>query len=268
MKKIIFTTVVIIFFGLCQKSWATVYCSNGLIRCFNDARECLVARGFNPDPNWRKPFCDSDCDGLTDNAEDMNGNCLCDPGETCWLNSDTDNDGLPDGVEVLNLHTNPLNADTDGDGISDGVEVHFHPFYTSGIDTDPTNPDTDGDGIMDGIDPCPLDPNPNCVPPPPVVCVDTDGGDTPNAAGSARYEQGGNIIPDGEQKDICWPARARAGGQKDLLIESYCDAGGQIASHWYACKPGFCAEDGQQRGACTETAVDYHFNEQHPEPGH
>ena len=38
-------------------------------------------------------------------------------------NPDTDNDSLPDGLEVLILGTNPSKADTDGDGISDQTEV-------------------------------------------------------------------------------------------------------------------------------------------------
>jgi hypothetical protein len=38
------------------------------------------------------------------------------------LDSDTDNDGLPDGEEN-NIGTDPTSADTDGDGLSDGDEV-------------------------------------------------------------------------------------------------------------------------------------------------
>ena len=37
--------------------------------------------------------------------------------------SDTDGDGLSDGLEVFTYHTNPLVADTDADGCGDGLEV-------------------------------------------------------------------------------------------------------------------------------------------------
>ncbi len=37
--------------------------------------------------------------------------------------SDTDIDGLPDGLEVTKYRTNPTVADTDGDGVKDGDEV-------------------------------------------------------------------------------------------------------------------------------------------------
>lgn len=36
--------------------------------------------------------------------------------------SDSDNDGLPDEVEIV-IGTDPLNPDTDGDGYLDGWEV-------------------------------------------------------------------------------------------------------------------------------------------------
>lgn len=80
-----------------------------------------------------------------------------DPGAT-----DSDGDGLDDGVERYFFGTLPNNPDSDGDGLEDGIEVVFG--------TDPTNPDTDGDGLddleeseyprTDPFDPC--DPNP-CV---------------------------------------------------------------------------------------------------------
>lgn len=56
--------------------------------------------------------------------------------------TDTDGDGLADGVEEQ-LGTDPTNPDTDGDGLSDGYE-----FYNTS--TDPRTPDTDEDGLTDG----------------------------------------------------------------------------------------------------------------------
>ena len=57
-------------------------------------------------------------------------------------NSDSDKDGIMDGLEVF-YKTNPNVADTDFDGLSDGDEVNTWK-------TKPTNPDTDGDGFRDG----------------------------------------------------------------------------------------------------------------------
>src|SRR2546427_2279613 len=65
---------------------------------------------------------DTDGDTLADYAEDRNGNGLVDAGETSFLDSDTDGDGLPDGYEVLVTHTDPLNADTGNTGVSDGYK--------------------------------------------------------------------------------------------------------------------------------------------------
>lgn len=81
--------------------------------------------------------------------------------------SDTDDDGLTDWVEVKQYGTNPIARDSDGDGLTDGEEVN------QGC-TSPTNPDTDGDGANDKADPSPCTPGvdlPTAVPPtpPPVV---------------------------------------------------------------------------------------------------
>lgn len=67
--------------------------------------------------------------------------------------SDSDNDGLSDGVETNtgiyvdsnNTGTNPNHPDSDGDGIADLDEL-----TTTGFRTDPNNPDSDGDGLDDG----------------------------------------------------------------------------------------------------------------------
>ena len=93
---------------------------------------------------------------------------------------DTDNDGLPDGLEVgwrapINSDTD-TNADTNGDGWLNFLPDMDPPFYNTldnygsvpgvnsaseggdrakqikGSMTDPSNPDTDGDGLLDGIE--------------------------------------------------------------------------------------------------------------------
>jgi len=61
-----------------------------------------------------KPL-DTDADGLTDVEEKQL--------KTDINNSDTDNDGLSDRLEVKVYFTNPLDSDTDNDGMTDGEEV-------------------------------------------------------------------------------------------------------------------------------------------------
>jgi PKD repeat protein len=48
------------------------------------------------------------------------------------LSSDSDGDGLSDGIEKYEIGTSPINPDTDGDGYSDGAEV--------AVGTDPLQP--------------------------------------------------------------------------------------------------------------------------------
>ena len=74
---------------------------------------------------------DTDKDGLDDQREREIGT---DPNK-----SDTDNDGLSDGDEVIIWKTNPLNPDTDGDGYPDGQEVRsgFNPLGNGRLFTAP-----------------------------------------------------------------------------------------------------------------------------------
>lgn len=51
--------------------------------------------------------------------------------------TDTDEDGVPDGMECHTTNTNPLDSDTDGDGCSDGDEINI---YSS----DPLDPESSG----------------------------------------------------------------------------------------------------------------------------
>lgn len=95
---------------------------------------------------------DNDGDGLTNQEEAQLGT---DPNK-----ADTDQDGLPDGIEVKLYNTNPKLPDTDGDGLIDGEEVRRG--------TLPTIADSDGDGLPDGIDPQPLIPNSATLQPTPV----------------------------------------------------------------------------------------------------
>lgn len=94
------------------------------------------------------PGDDFDNDGSTNEQERDNNT---DP-----TNSDSDGDGLLDGVETNtgtfdspgNTGTNPNNVDSDGDSLSDGDEVNG----AGGFVTDPTKADTDGDGFDDDVE--------------------------------------------------------------------------------------------------------------------
>ena len=77
---------------------------------------------------------DSDGDLLTDSFEKSIGT---DP-----YSSDSDGDGLDDGVEINSRLTDPLKADSDGDGLSDGEEITRY-------GTDVLKADSDGDGLGD-----------------------------------------------------------------------------------------------------------------------
>lgn len=108
---------------------------------------------------------DTDCDGLSDKIE---FEAVYDGLKTHPGLADTDQDGLPDGLEVGVLkpvpgtsctitpdadpamQTSPVKADTDGDGLLDGVEDANH---NGKVDSDETHPlllDTDCDGLRDG----------------------------------------------------------------------------------------------------------------------
>lgn len=80
---------------------------------------------------------DADNDGLSNAQEREIGT---DPAK-----SDSDNDGLADGLEVNTYHTNPLISDSDSDGLNDGSEVNIYK-------TNPLLADTDGDYLNDGLE--------------------------------------------------------------------------------------------------------------------
>ena len=92
---------------------------------------------------------DTDGDGIPDGMERLAH------GSSPYL-SDTDGDGIPDAVEIGRYGTDPALADTNGDGIPDGTAV------SRGLD--PAGADFDGDGLSDadeilvhGTDPCTVD---------------------------------------------------------------------------------------------------------------
>jgi hypothetical protein len=93
------------------------------------------------------PGSDFDEDGLKDDVEDVNHNFEFDPGETDFLRTDTDADGLCDG--------RPDHELPDCTGCED---CNNNGFWEPCLgETDPLNDDTDNDGIPDKEDPAPLD---------------------------------------------------------------------------------------------------------------
>ncbi|PLX20666.1 hypothetical protein C0584_05500 [Candidatus Parcubacteria bacterium] len=151
--------------GLCRimaaetsgKSCDDIVDKEGRDKCFSEAlfliadteKKCLEI----PDINYKKVCLeilekredkdydfDTDGDGLTHFKE-------------LWLNTDpfkadSDDDGLSDYQEVIEIHSNPVEADTDQDGLGDKEE------YVLG--TSLQRPDTDGDGVLDSVDNDPI----------------------------------------------------------------------------------------------------------------
>jgi len=67
------------------------------------------------------------------------------------LAPDRDGDGLPDLAEAT-LGTDPLDLDSDDDGIPDGVEDANRNGLVEPDETSPAQRDSDGDGIADGVE--------------------------------------------------------------------------------------------------------------------
>lgn len=105
--------------------------------------EALDGCGLNPTNT------DTDDDGIPDGWEVRRGLDPLDPQDAT---ADPDGDGLPSGRE-FERGTDPTRADTDGDGVDDGIEVHG---WTIEVDesnaearSNPLMGDTDGDGLSD-----------------------------------------------------------------------------------------------------------------------
>ena len=91
---------------------------------------------------------DSDSDSMPDFWEEDNGLLV----GTNDAGDDKDSDDLTNLQEFLSC-TDPSNSDTDGDGLRDGVENNDDNYLDSDqTGTDPLDPDSDGDGLSDGVE--------------------------------------------------------------------------------------------------------------------
>jgi len=134
-------------------------------------------------PSNTVPACDTDNDGVTDGEEIANGTDPNDP--------DSDDDGIPDGAE---------NSDSDGDGINDGVDTDSdNDGIPDGVEAGPTPAmpvDSDGDGAPDFTDPdSDNDGIPDAV----------EGSDNADADGVANYrdpDSDGDGIPDAVEDGV------------------------------------------------------------------
>jgi hypothetical protein len=84
-----------------------------------------------------------ECRNTAGAPADADGDCLSDAADANDADTDSDNDGVPDGVEA-EIGGNNAATDTDGDGASDYVELFQF--------TDLTDTDSDNDGQLDAPD--------------------------------------------------------------------------------------------------------------------
>lgn len=147
--------------------------NDGVDPCPNsDLPDCEVVC----DPELINSFTDSDLDGLPNDQEDLDKDCIVDANESDPFNPHSDSDNVPDGEDICPLDPNPLcntpcqvgvdkpaEQDSDGDGIADNSEDIDRNCATSGQETDFRKRDTDGDGLNDNVDPCPNNPSDACT---------------------------------------------------------------------------------------------------------
>jgi outer membrane protein assembly factor BamB len=100
-------------------------------------------------PDWWERLYGLDLTDESDAALDIDADGLTAVQEftrsTSPADSDTDDDGLNDGLEVNTYQTDPRDSDSDDDQLQDDQEVLVHL-------TDPNNSDSDADGLADGAE--------------------------------------------------------------------------------------------------------------------
>jgi len=154
-----------------------------------------VCRGGDPTPTVQ--ITDTDLDGVPDgvdlapNNPDGDGDKLCDGALAvagiCESGEDLDGNGTRGAAE-----TDPARIDTDCDGLVDGPSYGaFKGERTLG--TNPTEPDTDGDGLIDGLEAgVGAAPDPSCM----GLMLDVEPGTTTNPT---MIDTDGDGIPDGAE---------------------------------------------------------------------
>lgn len=153
----------------------------GLIvtQCLQPQTAVYVLNGLDPDDST----VDFDNDGLNDGVEVLE--LGTDPDD-----DDSDADGLKDGLEIDVYATDPLNTDSDNDGLNDGDEVNIHGTEPDNEDTD--NDDlSDGDEISEGTDPLDKDSDDD----------DLEDGDEVNSIGSNPLDADSDdeLLEDGDE---------------------------------------------------------------------
>ena len=128
---------------------AADYATQPVMQVFaNSVSAGAVGSDFLPSSSELKepyPLYDFDEDSLQDWEEASAGT---DP-----MDDDTDDDGLPDGVELNSENpTDPLDSDSDDDGLFDGTEDADGDGKLDDTESNPNDEDTDNDGLDDGVE--------------------------------------------------------------------------------------------------------------------
>lgn len=100
------------------------------------------------------------------------------------LTTDSDRDGLPDGLEVTVFKTDPNKRDTTDCGMDDWLKIYLY-------DLDPTIPDNDHDGILDGEDELPTIAGPEIT----IFRPSKNEEFTVSSLGTFNLTTSGNVMP-------------------------------------------------------------------------
>ncbi len=145
---------------------------------------------------------------------------------TCDLTDsggDCDGDGLSNGIELLELGTDPELIDSDGDKISDGREVAGFTLGENKWYLDPLHPDSNRDGQIDSLE-CPELRDVNdagaLITPSGTACTNSDGDNTPDVF---DFDNDGDGVPDTVDANPYHTGELTAGthNKLDLSVTNY-----------------------------------------------
>jgi len=160
---------------------------------------CVRIGGPEPPPPAADPTLCNDLDEfgnpIFENDVDLDGSIG-------RLDADSDNDGVDDGEEVMNVGTSPTNADSDGDGCADSEELYGAPKPKPG-NTGPYNPLSHYDFYDVPVSALKIDPTgvyDQSVTMGDVLAVLAYVGDTP-AKPAYNTDLNGNTVKDGLEYD-------------------------------------------------------------------